>query len=366
MKPRLAMTQGDPAGVGPELCLRLLAEPALLEECTPVIFGDARVLRACAAHLGRAWTVPVLTWDQWWSGAPEYSSAVVVDCREIELENFRPGVVNRHTGQAAFRYVQRAIDAALAGRVEGVCTAPLHKEALHQAGIPFPGHTEIFASRTGAARSCMMQYSEELTCTFVTTHIGYAEVPRHLSRERVLEVIELTAEALERIRGRKPKLVVCGLNPHAGEHGLFGDREEERIIAPAVEMARERGFEVEGPVPPDTAFLVRRRRETDAVVCMYHDQGHIPIKALAFESAVNTTLGLPIVRTSVDHGTALDIAWQGKVDPSSLFAAVRLAVRLSDHTRSVLVPTSPSPHVGNVKGLDTTPLPTDHGSQTAR
>ncbi len=175
----------------------------------------------------------------------------------------------------------------------------------------------------------MMQYSEELTCTFVTVHVGYAEVPKCLTQERILDVIELTAEGLERIRGRKPVILVCGLNPHAGEHGLFGDREEERIIQPAVEQARARGIHVEGPVPPDTAFLAGRRRTTDAVVCMYHDQGHIPIKALAFESAVNTTLGLPIIRTSVDHGTALDIAWRGEANPSSLFSAVRLAVRLA-------------------------------------
>lgn len=197
------------------------------------------------------------------------------------------------------------------------------------AGIPFPGHTEIFAARTHAARSCMMQYSEEITCAFVTVHVGYREVPELLTQERILDVIELAAAAMETIRRRKPKIAVCGLNPHAGEHGLFGNREEERIIIPAIEAARARGIEVEGPLPPDTAFLPWKRRSTDAFICMYHDQGHIPVKALAFESAVNTTLGLPIIRTSVDHGTALDIAWQGKANTGSLFAAVRLAVKLA-------------------------------------
>jgi 4-hydroxythreonine-4-phosphate dehydrogenase len=201
---------------------------------------------------------------------------------------------------------------------------------MSMAGIKFPGHTEIFAARTHAARSCMMQYSEEITCTFVTVHVGYREVPALLTLERILDVIELTAEGLERIRKRKPKITVCGLNPHAGEHGLFGDREEERIILPAIEAARRKGIDVEGPLPPDTAFLPWKRKTTDAFVCMYHDQGHIPVKALAFDSAVNTTLGLPIIRTSVDHGTALDIAWQGKANPGSLFAAVRLAVRLAE------------------------------------
>jgi 4-hydroxythreonine-4-phosphate dehydrogenase len=253
----------------------------------------------------------------------------VVDLGVISLDAFTPGAINAATGHAGYTYVNRAIDAALAGQVAAVCTAPLNKEAMHKAGINFPGHTEIFAARTEATRWCMMQYSEEITCTFVTVHVGYREVPGLLTSVRILEVIELTAEALQRIRGRVPKIAVCGLNPHAGEHGLFGDREEERIIIPAIEAARAKGIQVEGPLPPDTAFIPSKRRSTDAVVCMYHDQGHIPVKALAFDCAVNTTLGLPIIRTSVDHGTALDIAWQGKALPDSLYSAVRLAVRLA-------------------------------------
>lgn len=176
----------------------------------------------------------------------------------------------------------------------------------------------------------MMQYSEAITCTFVTVHVGYAEVPKLLTKERILEVIELSAENLQRIRQRHPKIVVCGLNPHAGEHGLFGNHEEEKIILPAIEMARQKGIDVEGPLPPDTAFLPWKRKSTDVFVCMYHDQGHIPVKALAFDCAVNTTLGLSIIRTSVDHGTALDIAWQGKASPSSLLSAIQLAVQLAD------------------------------------
>ncbi|MEZ0274617.1 MAG: 4-hydroxythreonine-4-phosphate dehydrogenase PdxA, partial [Roseimicrobium sp.] len=217
----------------------------------------------------------------------------------------------------------------LAGEIAAVATGPLNKEALHMAGIDFPGHTEIFAARTHAARWCMMQYSEEITCTFVTVHVGYSEVPALLTLERILDVIELTAAALQRIRGTAPKIVVCGLNPHAGEHGLFGHQEEERVIIPAIEAARAKGIDVEGPLPPDTAFVPAKRKTTDAFVCMYHDQGHIPVKALAFDSAVNTTLGLPVIRTSVDHGTALDIAWQGKANPGSMIQAVRLAVKLA-------------------------------------
>lgn len=310
-RPRLAITMGDPAGVGPEICLHLLANAEANALCRPVVFGDAAVLRACAEKLGLPWV------------------GEVVDVPAIALSDFTPGAINAATGRASFTYVNRAIDAALAGEVVAVVTAPLNKEAMHRAGISFPGHTEIFAARTEATRWCMMQYSEEITCTFVTVHVGYREVPALLTTARILEVIELTAEALRRIRGRAPKIVVCGLNPHAGEHGLFGDREEERFIVPAIEAARAQGIDVEGPLPPDTAFLPWKRASTDAFVCMYHDQGHIPVKALAFDSAVNTTLGLPMIRTSVDHGTALDIAWQGKARTDSLLSAVRLAVKLA-------------------------------------
>ena len=239
----------------------------------------------------------------------------------IAPERLTPGVVSADTGRASFGYIQAAIDAALAGEVAAVSTAPINKEAIHSAGINYPGHTEMFAARTNAVRSCMMQFSPELTCTFVTVHVGYAEVPALLSVARILEVIELTRlpVAMRSLHGHEPRLVVCGLNPHAGEHGLFGEREEERIIIPAIEAARAQGMTIEGPLPPDTAFLPWKRKATDAFVCMYHDQGHIPVKALAFDSAVNTTLGLPITRTSVDHGTACDIAWQGKARPDSLY-----------------------------------------------
>ncbi len=212
--------------------------------------------------------------------------------------------------------------------MDAIATAPINKESLHAAGIPFPGHTEILADRLKPERHCMMLTSEAITCSLVTVHVGYREVPALLTTESVLATIELTAAAMERMRGRKPRLLVCGLNPHAGEHGLFGDREEERIIAPAIGAAKAKGIDVDGPLPPDTAFLPKYRKAADAYVCMYHDQGLIPLKALAFEDAVNVTLGLPIVRTSVDHGTAFDIAWKGVADPSSLFRAVELAAKL--------------------------------------
>ncbi len=331
--PRLAITMGDPAGVGPEVCLRLLASADLTRECTPIVFGDAEVLERAAAVMNLPFAAAVMAPAEFDERFAEITEPTVLDLGVIACSDFQARVISAATGRAGFTYVNRAIDAALAGQVVAVSTAPLNKEAMSMAGIHFPGHTEIFAERTQAPRWCMMQYSEEITCTFVTVHVGYRQAPYLLTRERILDVIELTAESLQRIRGRAPKIAVCGLNPHAGEHGLFGEREEERIIIPAIEDARAKGLQVEGPLPPDTAFLPWKRRSTDAFVCMYHDQGHIPVKALAFDSAVNTTLGLPIIRTSVDHGTALDIAWQGQANPSSLFAAVRLALRLASKKR---------------------------------
>lgn len=329
MRPIIAITMGDPGGVGPELCLRALASAEVRTHCVPVVFGDAAVLRAAAAATRqsvRFRTFPLKLWSQ---VSGQVTEPAVVDLGAIALTEIFPGTINARTGAASYAYINAAIDAALAGTVAAVTTAPINKEALALAGFKYPGHTEIFAERAGSKRWCMMQYSEEITCTFVTVHCGYADVPKLLTTARILEVIELSAEALQRIRGRKPKIVVCGLNPHAGEHGLFGDREEERLIIPAIEAARAQGMDVEGPLPPDTAFLPWKRKATDVFVCMYHDQGHIPVKALAFDNAVNTTLGLPIIRTSVDHGTALDIAWQGQANPGSLFSALRLAAKLA-------------------------------------
>ena len=327
--PRIAVTMGDPAGVGPELCLRLLHDPGVTGHCIPVVFGDAGVLQRVSAATGVPLVAPTISRDRWADVHRGLDRPAVLDLHCIRADEVTPGRVDARCGAAAFQYVMASIDAALAGQVAGVSTGPLNKAALHAAGHPFPGHTEIFAQRMGVERFCMMQYSEQVTCSFVTVHVGYHEVTALLNPPRILDVIELTGDALRRIRGREPRLLVCGLNPHAGEGGLFGQGEEERLIAPAVEQARARGWDVTGPVPGDTAFIPAARQQYDAVVCMYHDQGHIPVKMIAFDSAVNTTLGLPVPRTSVDHGTAFDIAWQGRANPGSLFSAVRLAVKLS-------------------------------------
>lgn len=320
---------GDPAGIGPELCLRLLAHAETIRVATPIVFGDAGVLRRVSHQIALPFTAPVIPHAAWGAARGSITQAAVVDFAAVEAGDVIPGRVDARCGDAAYRYVIGAIDAALAGEVDGVATAPLHKEALHAAGHDFPGHTEIFATRMRATKSCMMLTAPEITCSLVTVHVGFGEVAALLTTERIREVIDLTATAMRRLRGREPRLAVCGLNPHAGEGGLFGRQEEERIIAPAVDAARATGLSIEGPLSPDTAFLPERRHRTDAYVCMYHDQGLIPLKALAFDSAINTTLGLPVVRTSVDHGTAFDIAWQGVANPSSLYEAVRMAALLS-------------------------------------
>jgi 4-phospho-D-threonate 3-dehydrogenase / 4-phospho-D-erythronate 3-dehydrogenase len=327
-RPLIGVTCGDPAGIGPELMLRLLVEPSVLERCVPVVFADgallARVAAECALPLPRH-VVPRMGWR----GTPRSDVPMVVDCAAIDADDVRPGQVAAACGLAAYVYIEECTGAVLRGQLDGMATGPIHKEAIHLAGVPFPGHTEILAALTGAPSSCMMLTSDRLSVSFVTTHVGYAEVPRLLTVERIVEVIDLSAEASRALRGHEPRLLVCGLNPHAGEHGLFGDGEEERVIAPAVAAARELGLQVEGPISPDAAFLPSRMAKVDCIVCMYHDQGHIPFKHVAWDTGVNLTLGLPIVRASVDHGTAFDIAWKGIADSSSLNHVMAVAARLA-------------------------------------
>lgn len=333
-KPILGLTMGDPAGIGPEICLRALREPGVRTICTPVLFGDVGVLEL-AAHKthkspGTHKTYAILR-EAEWKNASQITEPLVVDCAAVDEARIEPGKISAACGQAAFVYIKRAVQAALAGKIHGVVTAPIHKESLHLAGVKHPGHTEIFTALTGAKRSCMMLYSDKLTVSMATTHIGYRDVPEKLSAARVLDVIELTAEAMRRILRREPRLGVCGLNPHAGEHGLFGKGEEENVVTPAAQRAREQGIHVEGPLVPDAAFTLNVRKRFDAFVTLYHDQGHIPFKMLAFDTGVNVTLGLPIIRTSVDHGTAFDIAWRGRADPTSLFSAIRVAAELAQN-----------------------------------
>jgi len=324
-KPRIAVTMGDPAGIGPEICLDLLADSEITNFCTPIIFGDYSVLELCARQTAKTTQLKKVSLEN----LSSTDSPSVLDHGLINLEKFKPGSCDQTSGKATYEYVTRAIDACIGKQVDAVTTCPANKEALQLAGVKHPGHTEIFAERTGTNKFCMAFISKKISCSLATVHVGYSEVPAQLSTERIYDVIDLTRNTHRQLLGREPRIAVCGLNPHAGENGIFGNGEEESIILPAIRKVQREGGDLEGPLPADTAFTELRLRSTDAFVCMYHDQALIPVKALAFDEAVNVTLGLPIVRTSVDHGTALDIAWQGKANPESLKAAVRLAASMS-------------------------------------
>ncbi len=326
--PVVGLTMGDPAGVGPELCLRMLRTSEVLDCCRPVVFGSHAVLQRVAESAGIEMASEVRPLDTWDGSVPE-GQALVLDCPGLDSAAVLPGVVQPQCGAAAYTYIEQAILAANAARICAVVTGPLHKEALQLAGVPFPGHTEIFASHTDTQDYCMMLTSEAISVCLVSTHIALSAVPAFLTEDRIVKVIALADAAMKRLGRAGARLTVCGLNPHAGEHGLFGD-EEGRLIEPAIVSARAAGFNVEGPLPPDTAFVPAQREKTDAYIVMYHDQGLIPFKMLAFDVGVNVTLGLPIVRTSVDHGTAFDIAWQGKASPVSMVEAVKVAVQLAE------------------------------------
>jgi 4-hydroxythreonine-4-phosphate dehydrogenase len=327
---RIGLTMGDPAGVGPELCLAALQD---IEEndgpCIPVVFGDATILQRVAAKLGLVLPVLDVLSISDVQKRLTIEGPTLIDVKSLVDPDFRPGTVSAATGDAAFSYLDHAIACAQAGTIDGIVTAPLHKEALAMAGHDFPGHTEILADRTGTDRYCMMLTSREITCSLVTTHIGLNEVCTSISTSKIVEVARLTCQAMGRMLGREPRLAICGLNPHAGENGLFGANEERDIIQPAIAELAGEGIQAIGPLPADTAFIPAIRAKVDAYICMYHDQGLIPLKTLAFDEAVNVTLGLPFVRTSVDHGTALDIAWTGQVNTRSMLEAVLLAAKMS-------------------------------------
>jgi 4-hydroxythreonine-4-phosphate dehydrogenase len=306
-----------------------VTDPNVLKVCTPLLFGDATILESVAKPLG----LPIpqkrfaLSDPRW----QDCETAALIDFSMLKSNDLQPGLVSATTGRASYAYITAAIDAAIAKQVDAITTAPISKDALHQAGIDYPGHTEILADRTKTDRYCMMLTSPEISCCLVTTHIGLRDVPAAISTERIVDVIQMAAQAMRRQHDHEPRIAVCGLNPHAGENGLFGNGEEEKIIQPAIERAKQMGLDITGPYPADTAFLQSRREVTDVYVCMYHDQGLIPLKTLSFDVAVNVTLGLPIVRTSVDHGTACDLAWQGKATPSSLIHAILLAAQMANH-----------------------------------
>ncbi len=326
--PLLALTMGDAAGIGPELCLRVVREPSVIACCLPVIVGDLDVLQRVAKSCHLAVPERSVTLEQWNTGSAKVDTPMVLDCKAIEAARVRPGETQASCGKAAFEYIQVAIEKTVGGEFAGLVTGPIHKQALVLAQIPFVGHTEMLATLTETDRVCMMLASDVLTVSMVTSHTGFADVPGRLTPDLIMNTISLTVEWLQTLGNTSPRIGVCGLNPHSGEGGTLGQGEEEDLIEPAIACARAKGMSIVGPLPPDTAFIPEIRSRFDAIVCMYHDQGHIPFKMLAFDRGINVTLGLPIVRTSVDHGTAFDIAWTGRASARSLIEATLWAARL--------------------------------------
>jgi 4-hydroxythreonine-4-phosphate dehydrogenase len=286
VKPRIAITVGDPAGIGPEIARKAAADPRVVDACEPILYGPP----------------------------PE--------------SVFEAGVLSADAGRAAYDAICAAVRDAQAGIVDAIATAPVNKLAFSRAGLPWKGHTDLLAHLTGTTRAAMMFWSEPLKVVLATVHVPLADVPRLLTADLVGETIDLTARAMPRFGIGAPRLALAGLNPHAGEDGLLGS-EDDRVLRPAVAAARARGVDISGPYPGDTIFVRASRAEFDVVIACYHDQGLIPVKLLAFGESVNVTLGLPIVRTSVDHGTAFDIAGKDVADPSSMIAATLLAARLA-------------------------------------
>ena len=289
-KPRVGITVGDPAGIGPEISLKAAADPAVLEVCEPILYG------------------------------PHH---------ETDLRAFVPGAVSADAGRAACEAIARAVEDVRLGRIDAIATAPINKEAFALAEIPYKGHTDLLAMLTKSGPAVMMFHSEPLRVVLATVHVALRDVPQLLTPELLDFIIDTTARELPRFGWPNPRIALAGLNPHAGEHGVIGD-EDDAVLRPAVERARtDRAVDISGPWPGDTVFSRAARGEFDAVIACYHDQGLIPVKLLAFGRAVNVTLGLPLIRTSVDHGTAFDIAGQGIADPTSLVEAIRLAATLA-------------------------------------
>jgi 4-hydroxythreonine-4-phosphate dehydrogenase len=336
--PRIAVTLGDPAGVGPETIVGAWSQPMLHECCLPFVVGHPQILRRAVSLLKSE--ARVVEIDSPGQANPAIDAIPCLRAGSDEALEVAPGVVDARGGQAAFDALTVAARAALAGEIDGLTTAPLHKAALWKAGHEYPGHTELLAELCGVDDFAMMLYlgpgqgvrgKAGLSIVHVTLHMALADAVAALNEEAILRKTRLVADVAAQFKGSPARIAVCALNPHAGEDGLFGG-EEQAIIRPAVDRARAEGIDAIGPLPADTLIARAAAGEFDAVVAMYHDQGHIAIKLLAMHRAVNVTLGLPIVRTSVAHGTAFDLAWQGRAETSGLVEALRVAARLS-HAR---------------------------------
>ena len=324
--PRVGITMGDAAGVGPEVVVKALAHPEAHALCRALVIGDAKRLERAAALCGLKLAIRPIAGPE--EARFESGCADCVDLAPVPPE-LPFGKLSAAAGEAAYRYIERAVELALAKRIDAICTAPINKEALNAAGHRFPGHTELLAQLTGTPEVSLMLIAPKLRVIHVTAHIGLLDAIARIDAALVERTIARGRELLRRAGLAEPRIGVCGINPHAGEGGLFGRGEEETRIAPAIAACRARGWKIDGPLPADSLFYVAARGDYDLVVAMYHDQGHGPVKALGLEYGVNVTAGLPIVRTSVDHGTAFDIAGTGKVDERSMLEALRQAALLA-------------------------------------
>jgi 4-phospho-D-threonate 3-dehydrogenase / 4-phospho-D-erythronate 3-dehydrogenase len=330
-RPLLAITMGDPAGIGPEVVLKALGHAEVNAQCRPLIVGDRRILDRASVWLNRPFVIQSVSDPA--AGRYEPGTVTVLDLGNAAPDACPVGEVSAAAGRAAVEAVFRACDLAMAGAIDAVVTAPLNKAAMHLAGFNYAGHTELLTERTGAPRVSMLLIGPHLRIVHVSTHVSLTEAIRRVKQARIEEVIRIAFDSCRMLDVERPRIAVAGLNPHASEGGLFGDEEAHEIM-PAVEAARREGLDVSDPQPPDTVFLRATQGEFDIVVAMYHDQGHVPMKLLAFDDGVNVSVGLPIIRTSVDHGTAFDIAGTGKARETSMLAAIDVAVRMAATKRA--------------------------------
>jgi 4-hydroxythreonine-4-phosphate dehydrogenase len=326
IKPQIGITMGDAAGIGSEIIVKAFLDPSIYEISRPVVIGDAKVLQQLVGLLKAPLTVGPIV-----SIAEAIYKEGNIDCIDLDLldSSIQFGELSGLAGDAAYRYIEKAISLALAGEIDAICTAPINKQALKLGGHDYPGHTEILADLTGTSDFAMMFSSPNLIVVLVTIHEGLIEAVELINPQNVYGTINLTNEALHKMGYVKPRIAVCGINPHAGEGGLFGNLEEEKKIEPAIEKARGEGIIVSGPYPADTLFSKAIKGEFEAVIAMYHDQGLIPIKLFGIEHGVNITIGLPFTRTSVDHGTAFDIAGKGVADAQNMKLAIVKAAELT-------------------------------------
>ncbi|MBW0767272.1 4-hydroxythreonine-4-phosphate dehydrogenase PdxA [Mammaliicoccus sciuri] len=326
-KPIIGITMGDPSGVGPEIIVKSLNNEELYNRSHPIVIGDSKRVLEVIKILNLNLEVKSISENADF----ETTKFGEIKCLDLNLlpDNIEFGQINLTSGDAAFKYLSKAINLANSKRLDAICTAPLNKEAMQKAGHLYPGHTEILADLTNTDNYAMMLSSPKLKVIHVTTHVGLIEAINQIKPERVFDVIKMADVTLKNSGIENPKIGVCGINPHAGENGLFGNGEEEEKIDPAIKQAKDLNINVEGPLPADTLFFRAQRGDFDIVIAMYHDQGHGPIKVLGLEAGVNITVGLPIIRTSVDHGTAFDIAGKGIVDERSMNEALNQAILLA-------------------------------------